>query len=272
MGLRAGTRTATLIVEGDSVDFVTGLRQTSPRSYPFSSIDGIVVRSAGSGGSNTLNPPAVEILTGSVVGGLCNHRALWLENNLNDAAFGDDWPKYRYHVRGILGPAHFSGIADPTIARAGIGIGHPWDDLASPSPITRPPWPNPSSTTWCRLVYIFKTATWELQSTPGNGTEPTAIVSFAHPLAAGRPNMAELVYDPWVPAVYAILAGVERARITTLAKLPRFDSAGVVLTNYLPMANVFAETGTVDSTSVTLFASNFLCWHDNFDDPGATLW
>lgn len=270
MALRAGTRSATLIVEGDGVDFLTALRQVTPRSYPFSSIDELVIRSAGSGSTN-LNPPVIEMGTGTVSGGLCNHRAIWLENNENDLAFGDEWYRWRYHVRGRIGPSHFPALADPTIAQVGIGIGHPWDDLLGGG-VTRPPWPDPSETTWCRLVYIFDSDTWELQSTPGNGVEATAVESFANPVNLSTPTFVELVYDPWVPAVYAIIGGVERARITTTAKLPRFDSSGVVAVNYVPMANLFVESGTTNGTSVSMFATNFLCWNDNFDNEGATMW
>jgi hypothetical protein len=256
-------------MEGEevSVDFTGQLRRLSPRMYPFSSISGIVVRSAG-GGSDTLNPPVVVVTTGTVSGGLKNFRALMLEDHVTDVPLGDEWWKWIYHVRGKLG-AGLGAAQGP----CGVGIGHPYDNVIVGS--VRPPWPDPSETTWCRLYYDRNSNAWVLQSTPGNGVTPTTTVTWANPFTeVFFPQFFELVYDPFVRAVYAIIGGVERMRISdpTGAILPHFDSSGVIAINYLPLANFFVESNAVNGATSYCFFSNFICWNEDMDLEGATMW
>jgi hypothetical protein len=263
-------------MEGEEIEvgFNDQLRRNSLRSYPFSSTEGIVLKSAG-GGATALNPPRIRLTTGSVSGGLCNFRALFLEDNISDLALGDFWYKYVYHVRGRIGPfPQAPAGADATTACAGIGIGHPYDDFATPQ-ILRPPWPDPSPVTYCCLQYMRKTDTFELWSTPGNGVTPTAKVSVPYVGAVPLNNaskLCELVYDPVNRAVYAIVGGVEIARISDTTKLPRFDSEGVVYQDYITMANIFVESGSLNGTQHEAFFSNFLCWHEDMDTDGVPMW
>jgi hypothetical protein len=260
---------AGIIQEEDlDVNFAAEFRRLSPRSYPFATTDGLVTIQAG-GGTTVIAPPALEVSTGTVAAGLRNFRAVVIENNLNDTAICDDWPKYIYHARVKLGPAFFPFAANRADARVGVAIGYPHDDFIG---VVRPPWPDPSPTTWCSLAYHFEDDSFQLWSTPGNGVDATEKLLMPNPFQSGVPNIVELIYDPVGRAVIAIMGGAERGRITTLTKLPRFDTAGVVSINYSRMATLFCETGAVNGTSV---GSNFaicLCWNDDLDKVGVPLW
>ncbi len=236
--------------EGDELGLDEELERTLLRIHTFGTAPEL---ERGTTGSTTSAVPPSLVLTTGV--GANRIREVRIEGlNAFDIPFeapdGSDFFQFVNEIAAHIGPYAppvGTGLRTNTMF-AGIEFG---------TMLSNAPFPAAPANCVCQLRFNYGTEKWELVSAPGGGVETAAIVELTGITShvEGGASRVRLIFDPVTPQIVAMVNGVVGARITNLAKLPKWNEfAGSNL-----VFGAFVTSGTHASGNTSAWFSAVHC-------------